>query len=233
MTKGFLFDYGGTLDSGGCHWGKLLWHAYQRCSVPVNEADFRKAYVYGERTLGSNRIIEPHFTFRRTLEEKIRLQTEWLCNEGLLPYPDAFRENILNDVYSLTVETTRKSVEVLKKIASRYPIVLVSNFYGNVSTVLSEFGFTGLFQDIVESAVVGIRKPDHRIFLLGVERLGMKPNEVTVVGDSYDKDILPAHEAGCRTVWLKGEGWTDDEPEEVVADATIFNLGDVLELIDK
>lgn len=228
MTKGFIFDYGGTLDSGGCHWGKVLWHAYERCHVPVSEDSFRQAYVYGERTLGSNRIIEPDFTFRQTLEQKIRLQTEWLHNEGLLPQPDNYRNVILNDVYNKTVETTEKSVEVLKQIAQLYPMVLVSNFYGNVSTVLKEFGFAGLFKDVVESAVVGIRKPDKRIFQLGVQRLGMEPSEVTVVGDSHDKDIVPAHDAGCRTVWLKGEGWTDKEPEQVMADETVFSLNDVL-----
>ena len=88
------------------------------------------------------------------------------------------------------------------------PMVLVSNFYGNMPVVLHEFAFDGLFLKVVESAVVGIRKPDPRIFLLGVDALGLKPAEVTVVGDSLDKDIIPAHEAGCQTVWLRGEGWT-------------------------
>ena len=66
--------------------------------------------------------------------------------------------------------------------------------------MLGEFGFDGLFQTVIESAVVGIRKPDPRIFLLGVEALGLKAEEVSVVGDSLEKDIIPAHKAGCRTV---------------------------------
>lgn len=24
-----LFDFGGTLDTAGCHWGKFLWYAYK------------------------------------------------------------------------------------------------------------------------------------------------------------------------------------------------------------
>ena len=228
MTKGYIFDYGGTLDSGGCHWGKVLWHAYERSGMPVSEEDFRKAYVHGERTLGSHHIIEPDFTFRRTLQEKIRLQTEWLNTNGVLPNSDDYRDRILNDIYARTVETTKASVEVLKQISRNYPMVLVSNFYGNVATVLHEFGFDNLFESIVESAVVGIRKPNPRIFLLGVERLGMQPEEVTVVGDSYDKDIMPAHKAGCHTIWIKGEGWTDDEPETNIADRTIFDIEELV-----
>ena len=44
--KGFIFDYGGTLDTRGNHWGKVLWHGYERTGVPVGEQDFRDAYVY-------------------------------------------------------------------------------------------------------------------------------------------------------------------------------------------
>ena len=61
------------------------------------------------------------------------------------------------------------------------------------------------------SAVVGIRKPDPRIFRLGVDALGLPPKEILVVGDSLKKDILPAESIGCRTAWLKGKGWSAEE----------------------
>jgi putative hydrolase of the HAD superfamily len=108
-------------------------------------------------------------------------------------------------------------------------MVLVSNFYGNMAVVLQEFGFDGLFREVIESAVVGVRKPDPRIFTLGVEALGLKPEEVVVVGDSMDKDIIPAKQAGCQTVWLKGEGWTNDPMDESIPDRTITDLSDLLE----
>ena len=43
MIKGYLFDYGATLDTAGCHWGKMLWHAYEEIGVPVVEQDFSDA----------------------------------------------------------------------------------------------------------------------------------------------------------------------------------------------
>ncbi len=27
--KGIIFDYGGTIDTGGDHWSEVIWHAYQ------------------------------------------------------------------------------------------------------------------------------------------------------------------------------------------------------------
>ena len=124
---------------------------------------------------------------------------------------------------------TARSREVLMQLKEQnLPMVLVSNFYGNIAVVLQEFGFDGLFLSIVESAVVGVRKPDPRIFSLGVEALGLKPEDVLVVGDSMDKDIIPASKAGCQTVWFKGEGWTDDPVDERLADRVITDLTELL-----
>jgi putative hydrolase of the HAD superfamily len=221
MNKGYIFDYGGTLDTGGQHWGMLLWHAFERHQVPVSESQFRYAYVYAERTLGRNKIIQPTDTFLQTLKAKVQLELTYLNNES---YTDA----IVSDVYERTKSQTALSRRVLMQMKAS-PMVLVSNFYGNISVVLQEFGLDGIFAEVIESAVVGIRKPDPQIFLLGVDALGMKPEEVTVVGDSLEKDIIPAKRAGCHTVWLKGEGWTNAQDGENQADRVIMTLDELLQ----
>ena len=221
MNKGYIFDYGGTLDTGGKHWGMLLWHAFERHQVPVSESQFRDAYVYAERTLGRNKIIQPTDTFLQTLKAKVQLELTYLNNES---YTDA----IVSDVYERTKSQTALSRRVLMQMKAS-PMVLVSNFYGNISVVLQEFGLDGIFAEVIESAVVGIRKPDPQIFLLGVDALGMKPEEVTVVGDSLEKDIIPAKRAGCHTVWLKGEGWTNAQDGENQADRVIMTLDELLQ----
>lgn len=221
MNKGYIFDYGGTLDTGGQHWGMLLWHAFERHQVPVSESQFRDAYVYAERTLGRNKIIQPTDTFLQTLKAKVQLELTYLNNES---YTDA----IVSDVYERTKSQTALSRRVLMQMKAS-PMVLVSNFYGNISVVLQEFGLDGIFAEVIESAVVGIRKPDPQIFLLGVDALGMKPEEVTVVGDSLEKDIIPAKRAGCHTVWFKGEGWTNAQDGENQADRVIMTLDELLQ----
>ena len=228
MMKGYIFDYGGTLDTGGNHWGKVIWHAYKHVGVPVDEALYREAYVHGERTLGRNPIILPDFTFRQTLEKKIQLQLDFIETRCPEVTRAKYGEMLLDDLYTRTCEETARSRSVLLQLHERFPMVLVSNFYGNIATVLHEFQLDGIFQHIVESAVVGIRKPDPRIFTLGVEALGLDPSEVVVVGDSIDKDMIPAHQAGCQTVWFKGEGWTSDPVDESAPDRIISNLTELL-----
>ena len=174
-TKGMIFDYGGTLDTAGCHWGKMLWHAYERQQIPVTEQQFRDAYVFAERTLGRNPIIQPDDTLHRTLSTKIRLEMEHLCTQGAWDASeDDFKKKhqaVLDDLYGEVKRITAHSAEVLAELHKRFPMVLVSNFYGNIACVLREFGLEKFFLDIVESAVVGIRKPDPKIFTLGVESL--------------------------------------------------------------
>ncbi len=98
---------------------------------------------------------------------------------------------------------------VLKVLASEYKLGVVSNFYGNLNSVLAEFGIDKYFSSVTESAVVGVRKPDPEIFRIAASSLGLTPAECVVVGDSADKDIIPAQIAGCRTVWLSGSNASD------------------------
>lgn len=231
--SGYIFDYGGTLDTGGNHWGRVLWHSYERQGVPVTEQQFREAYVFAERTLGRQPIVKPWFTFRETLASKLKLQFEHLLDRGWLKADlqdkNILPEAVLADAYRLTQQHTKSSAKVLAQLkAQGYPLVLVSNFYGNMNVVLEEFGFKDLFLRVVESAAVGIRKPDPRIFLKGVEALGLQPAEVAVVGDSLTKDIDPAHQAGCQTIWLRGEQWDDTVATGIQPDRIIISLEELV-----
>lgn len=225
---GYIFDYGGTLDTGGCHWGRFIQHAYQRQGVPVTEDIFSDAYVFAERELGRNPIIQPDYTFRKTLSVKLRIEMEYIQSRQSGFDCGHWHGLVLEDLYSRVVAETAHSAKVLAELGRSFPMVLVSNFYGNIATVLEEFGLDGLFAKIIESAVVGVRKPNPRIFSLGVEALEMEAQQVTVVGDSYDKDIVPARKAGCRTVWMKGEEWTSTAHDTSAADRTITCLDELL-----
>ena len=234
VVSGFIFDYGGTIDTRGCHWGKKIWHAYEDAHVPVSEDSFRDAYVYGERTLAKNPIIKPTFTFKQTLDTKLHLQMDYLSNNHLFSktvQTEEMTKVLLNQIYQDVCEMVAESRKVLTELTKTYPLVLVSNFYGNIGAVLEEFDLAHIFVHVIESAIVGVRKPDPRIFSLGVESLGMDPEEVVVVGDSFTKDILPAKKVGCKTIWIKGEGWTDESFDETIPDTTIKSLNEIVGVV--
>ena len=231
--QGIIFDYGATIDSNGTHWAEVLWDAYQTANVPVPKSAFRDAYVYGERYLALHPVVTPNFTFYDVLLAKTQLQIEWLIENGFLTkenedstkYPLA----ISNQCYTFAQSTIEKAKPVLKQLSQKYPLVVVSNFYGNIEAVLKDFGLADFFEDIVESAVVGVRKPDPAIFALGVKALALPPEKVVVVGDSHRKDIAPAQSLGCKTIWIKGPAW-EEEDSSLSADAIISDFSELKNL---
>jgi putative hydrolase of the HAD superfamily len=231
---GILFDYGATIDSNGLHWAEALWQGYQAAGVPVGKEAFRLAYIYGERYLARNRVILPDYTFLQTLRAKIDIQLGWLLDEGGISagLPIAqYAAAVADHCYAFAGDCIMRARRLIAALSEHYPLVLVSNFYGNINSVLREFELDGLFRSVVESSVVGVRKPDPAIFAIGVERLGLKPEETLVVGDSWTKDICPAAGIGCQTVWLRGRGW-EPEPAEATADLVIDDFSELKILIE-
>ena len=211
--KGIIFDYGGTIDSHGDHWSEVIFDGYRHAGLEIGKDTFRKAYVFAERELARNRHILPQHTFLDLMLIKIRIELEELARMGIIEMTDAerFTDPIARYCYNQAREACREAKTVIELLAENYPLVLVSNFYGNVESVIRDMGLRHCFKGVIESAVVGVRKPDPRIFMLGVVALGLKPEEVLVVGDSFRKDIEPALSIGCKVAWIKGKGWTAEE----------------------
>lgn len=209
-VKGVLIDFGGTIDTDGRHWYKVFKQAYS-CIAPAIEDDLlRQAYVYAERTLGKNPIVNPQFTFYKTLETKLSLQANFL-RDNSCSVTDVQSKQILDSCYAVVTTNINKVARPeLESMSECCPLVLVTNFYGNMNSVLKEFGIDRYFAGIVESAVEGVRKPNPDIYRLAVNRLGVLPADAVMIGDSLSKDILPAMEVGCKTIWLKGEQWEDE-----------------------
>ncbi len=230
--KGLIFDYGGTIDSRGTHWSEILWDGFRYAGLDskVTKEQFRDAYVYAERYLATNVVILPEDNFLTLLQKKVEIETRHLVDAGLISEAEAAEKTpvVAEYCYAQAKRCVTEAAEVLEVLSKRYPMVLVSNFYGNIEAVLSDFGLKKYFPTIIESAVVGVRKPDPAIFKMGVDALGLRPEEVLVVGDSYKKDIQPSLSLGCEVAWLKGKGWTADE-DAVTHPSIISSLRDLLE----
>jgi putative hydrolase of the HAD superfamily len=219
--KGLIFDYGATIDTNGKHWFEVFWDVYAANDVPVSKQDFKEAYTYGERYLALHPVIRKDDTFMDVLRAKTELQLKWLQEQKKMPINVKFKNYSLaisNQSYNFVGSVLEKAKPVLEKLAFRYPLVLVSNFYGNIGAVLKEFELDVYFNEWIESAVVGIRKPDPNLFMLGVKALQLLPEEVVVIGDSYEKDIMPAQSIGCRTIWLKGAGEKTGNADAIICD---------------
>ena len=66
---------------------------------------------------------------------------------------------------------------------------------------------------VVISEAVHMKKPDPRIFARALADVGCAASQAWFVGDHPVNDILGAHAAGLRPIWLRGiHPWPLDHP---------------------
>ena len=216
--KAILFDFGGTIDTNGVHWSEMFWDHYQRRHIRVGKAGFERAFVKSEQLIAAQEDVAT-LDFRTLLRRQFLLQFEALG----LPVAGGSAEAMGDACYDEVAAIVARARTLMQAFSGAYRLGVVSNFYGNLAVVCREFSLDGLLGVMVDSAVEGVRKPDPAIFSIALGRLGVAGDETFVVGDSYERDIVPAKLLGCTTVWLKGRSWTTPKTTEA-ADYTITSL---------
>jgi len=107
-----------------------------------------------------------------------------------------------------------------------YRLGVVSNADGRVAALLHRLGIAELVEFVIDSHVVGVSKPDPRIFRMGAERLGLEPGQCLYVGDLYVIDVLGARAAGLQPLLLDPFGqltqWDDVERIASVAELPVW-----------
>jgi len=191
-----LFDFGGTLEADGVNWGPRFHAAYVEGGGALDYATFEPIYKASDRALGRLSGIE-RLGFRATVEAQADLLRD------LLPAAERFDARRAAARFCAdAVAVVNRNRPVLERLARRYRLGVVSNFTGNLRPCLEELELLGLFAVTSDSAVLGSRKPDERIFRDTLAALGVGPEGAWMVGDNFEADIRPAHGLGLRTCWL-------------------------------
>jgi putative hydrolase of the HAD superfamily len=94
----------------------------------------------------------------------------------------------------------RESLERLR--VAGFKLAVVSNSEGTIEQMLVEIGLRPLLDAVVDSSVVGVTKPDPRIFQIALDRLGLAPGDALMVGDSPSADVDGASAAGIRAALI-------------------------------
>ncbi len=94
--------------------------------------------------------------------------------------------------------------EVVRRIARSYRLGLLSNF-DDASTgreIVADTGVGDLFEVVVISAEVALRKPNPKIFRHLLDALALEPSQVLFVGDTFREDVVGAQACGIPVAWL-------------------------------
>jgi len=117
--------------------------------------------------------------------------------------------------------------EVLHELTGRgYLVGVISNADGRIETLLRNAGLFEPLSVIIDSHVVGVEKPDPRIFDFALERAGLSPEDAVYVGDFYSLDVVGARRAGLEAILLDPVGaWPPLDCSKIAA------LGEVADLL--
>lgn len=119
--------------------------------------------------------------------------------------------------------------QLLIHLQEKYTIAIATNAPHSGSEemikALKMVGADKYFDHFFSSKELGHQKPDPRFFLAVCNGIGMNPEDCVMIGDTYERDITGAKEAGIKTVFYNEKEVDGEYP---YAD---YDVGDLLEVI--
>jgi HAD superfamily hydrolase (TIGR01549 family) len=221
-----------TLDLDDTLWP--IWPAIERAEAALqawllaNAPNTARKYPLGEMRALRDRVAAAHPHLAHDFSAQRRLSLEHAlgdCGDDLACAQTAF------DVFYAArnqVDLYDDTLEGLTRLGARFPLAALTN--GNAD--LAQIGLSEHFVFQLGAREHGAAKPDAGIFLAACERLQCAPHEVLHIGDDAELDVLGAHRAGLRTVWInrRDETWQHAEQPDLIA-PDLHTLADWLDAL--
>jgi len=247
MIRGIIFDLGWTLMTYNGDWRQVSEVAYQNVVEFLNANGIRvgedfPAQFHAARERGWKRAEETGV--EQTVEDALR---EVLGNLGYHSLDGIAPRAV--EIYFAEHEKRwvayPDALATLQELARRgLRLGLISNAddVGLVHRQVQKLGFAPYLSPVLSSAQEPRwRKPDPRIFHLVSAAWQMTPSEIVMVGDAPMYDVLGAHRAGMKAIWIErdeGGSWQkipDDRMNDpmVHAEAVVKTLVEIPKVIEK
>ena len=192
-----LFDFGGTLDADGLPWKERVFRLFRAEGAVVTRERFDPLFY------GADDALVGTLPSTTSFEDTVARLVDGVAAALQLPDP-SIAHRVARRFLADALTTLTANTPLLRELAQRYRLGIVSNFYGNLARVCDDAGIHSFFDALVDSAEVGCEKPDPRIFQHALQALGVTASAATFVGDSLPRDMAGARGVGMRHIWLAG-----------------------------
>jgi putative hydrolase of the HAD superfamily len=171
---------------------------------------------------GQTRMIDAPFSFRDRPGGAgwgrmvgTMLAVAGLAESALTPMIDALWQE--HEGFNLWRKVPDGFVEASAAFRARGgKVVVVSNSEGMLAKLFDRLGIAASLDSVVDSGLVGVEKPDPKIFDVARERAGGVPKERALhLGDVFATDILGARNAGIRCALIDPFGHYTGRHEDV------------------
>ncbi|MFH1180171.1 MAG: HAD family hydrolase [Candidatus Bathyarchaeota archaeon] len=155
----------------------------------------------------------------RHIHMKMVLEELWIDEEPE-KYARLHMETMLENMHIYP-----DAAQVIEQLGEKYHITMITNGAQDLQREkIKRLGFMEHFQEIIVSQELGYHKPSREIFDEMAKRTNTEPSEIVYIGNDYQKDIVGAHLAGWRTVWVNRN---DEAAGETEPDWTIRELSEL------
>lgn len=132
------------------------------------------------------------------------------------------------EIYRMAYQKNRRrsegAEEILKLFKKNYKLAIVTNnLISEQEEKLEYLGLTKYIDLMVTSEEARVPKPDPQIFNLLFAKLKVKPEETVMIGDSWEHDIMGAHNAGMKCIWLNHNKIPCPDPAVAIEVRTLKN----------
>ncbi|MCT4625178.1 MAG: YjjG family noncanonical pyrimidine nucleotidase [Schleiferiaceae bacterium] len=111
--------------------------------------------------------------------------------------------------------------EILEYLAEKYELHIITNGFSEVQDIKMEHSkLKSHFKHKITSEMVGVTKPDPKIFTHALRLAGSHRNEALMIGDNLAVDVIGARNVGIDQVYFN----PDRKPHEVKVTHEIQNL---------
>jgi putative hydrolase of the HAD superfamily len=128
---------------------------------------------------------------------------------GVRPKPEAIRAAVRTwlDFGRRNLAPRRDAVSTIRRLkAGGQGIGLISNCSMEVPLLWNKTAFAPLVDAPIFSCVVGMNKPNPKVYLFACESLGVKPQDCLYVGDGSDDELAAAAGVGMQPILLRVPG---------------------------
>ena len=195
--ENIIFDFGGTLDGNGIHWRDRFFYLIKK-QIP--------ALTWEQFEYADHRSIADFVADERTKSRTLRQSAETILSgiNHYLPIGIIDLALTTEQFCQPAEEFLKRNRDFLEKLASSYRLGVISNNFGNTQGWCDEYELTPLLDTVIDSTVVGIEKPDPKIFYLALDEMGISSKNSVYVGDTFSDDVVGSNQAGMFSAWLVG-----------------------------
>jgi HAD superfamily hydrolase (TIGR01662 family) len=240
--KSLIFDAGSTLIYFDGEWTD---------TIPLQDAALADALQAGGLAFDRDSFLarfrtrlQEYYAERET--EFIEYTTAYILRtvleeQGCTGVFDGLVPNALAAMYAVTQAYWKAEPEAhtvlqsLKRQGYRLGVISNAGDDADVQTLIDQSELRPYFEVILTSAAEGIRKPNPQIFWTALEKLGVKPGQAAMIGDTLGADILGAKNAGLYSIWITRHADTPANrahAETILPDASIDHLGELEGLLE-